>query len=245
MLRLRYFTILLLALPASLPAAAEALFPEFMDEAGSAIGITDQGCPAAETAPWIETGQFATCAGIDPDFKRFRKRWRRLLEDSASFHTDPGSGWDRMTSGIRTNQFWYQGFPGNVYFDENQGRVFFTIRATISACPGADPMLPGTNETVYRVGSPQVIKPEKSVSVAPRFPPSLLKVRQGGSVILRSIIDRSGVPTRICVLKADPDNQSMKDSAMDAVKLWRYSPALKDDAPVPFYLTIQVNFSIQ
>jgi outer membrane biosynthesis protein TonB len=37
----------------------------------------------------------------------------------------------------------------------------------------------------------------------------------------------------------------MKNSALEAVQRWRYDPALKDDQPVPFYLTIQVNFEMQ
>jgi len=236
---------LLISTLSALPAAAEVLFPEFMEEAGPAIGATDQTCPVVESVPWIASGQFSTCAGVEPDFKQFKKRWRQLLNGSPSFQADPGSGWERLASGIRTSLFRYQGFPGNIYFDEEQGRVFFNVRATISACPGADPMLPRPNETVYRIGSPGVIKPEKSLSVNPRFPSSLQKVRQGGSVLLRSIIDVDGVPTRLCVLQSSPNNQDMKDSAMDAVQLWRYDPALKDDLPVPFYLTIQVNFEIQ
>ena len=32
---------------------------------------------------------------------------------------------------------------------------------------------------------------------------------------------------------------------LEAVNQWRYRPALRDDSPVPFYLTIQVRFSIQ
>ena len=106
-------------------------------------------------------------------------------------------------------------------------------------------MLPRPNETVYRIGSPGVTKPEKSISVKPRFPPSLQKVRLGGSVILRSIINQEGAPTRVCVLQATPNNRDMGESAMEAVKQWRYRPALRDDSPVPFYLTIQVRFSIQ
>lgn len=236
---------LLAAALAALPAAAEVSFPEFMEEVGPAIGVTDPSCPGAETAPWIETGQFSTCAGVEPDFKQFKKKWRRFLNGSSSFRADPASGWERLASGFRANRFRYQGFPGNVYFDEEQGRVFFTVRTTISACPGVDPMLPGPNEKVYRVGSPGVIKPEKALSVNPQFPVSLRQSRSGGTVILRSIIDPQGVPTRLCVLEASPSNQDMKEAALDAVHLWRYDPALKDDVPVPFYLTIQVNFWIQ
>ena len=236
--------ILLIVALAATPAAAETLFPDFLHEAGPAIGATDQACPVAGNEPWMETGQFSTCAAVEPDFKQFKRRWRRLLIESPLFQIDPAEGWDRLASGIRTNRFRYQGFPGNVYFDEEQGRVFFTVRATLSPCPGPDPMFPEPNETVYRIGSPGVIKPEKAISVDPRFPPSLRKTRTGGSVTLRSIISAAGVPTRVCVLEADPDNQDMKDSAMDAVKLWRYDPALKDDTPVPFYLTIQVNFEM-
>jgi TonB family protein len=245
MLRRRLAVILLSTALAILPVAAEVLFPEFMEEVGPAIGATDQSCPVAQVGAWNDAGQFSTCASVEQDFKQFKKRWRRLLLDSPSFQVDPGAGWDRFSSGIRTNLFRYHGFPGNVYFDEEQGRVFFTVRATFSACPGANPMLPGPDETVYRVGSPGVIKPEKAISVDPSFPGSLRKVRSGGAVILRSIIDTSGVPTRLCVLQSAPDNQDMKDSAMEAVKLWRYDPALKDDTPVPFYLTIQVNFEMQ
>ncbi len=216
-----------------------------MEEAGPALEVRDPSCPGAGTVPWVETGQFSTCAGLDADFKQFKKRWRRLLNNSPSFRADPKGGWDKMSTGIRTNLFRYQGLPGTVYFDEEQGRAFFTVRITISACPGADPKLPGPNETVYRIGSPGVIKPEKALSVNPGFPTSLQKSRSGGTVILRAIIDTDGVPDRLCVLEADPNNRDMKDSALDAVRLWRYDPALKDDTPVPFYLTIQVNFEIQ
>ncbi|MBD3867274.1 MAG: energy transducer TonB [Acidobacteria bacterium] len=245
MLRRRFSVILVSIALAALPVAAEVLFPEFLEEAGPAIGAADQSCPVAESTPWTESGQFSTCAAVDSDFKQFKKLWRRLLLDSPSFQIAPRENWNRLASGIRTNLFRYYGFPGNVYFDEEQALVFFTVHATLSPCPGPNPMFPGKDETVYRVGSPGVIKPEKAISVDPRFPRSLRKVRTGGAVILRSIIDPSGVPTRLCVLQSNPDNQDMKDSAMEAVQRWRYDPALKDDTPVPFYLTIQVNFALQ
>ena len=77
----------------------------------------------------------------------------------------------------------------------------------------------------------------------PVYPPDAKKNPVNGVVVLRTIINESGVPEDVQVVKslrADYDQ-----SAVDAVREWRYSPYLLNGVPTKVEANIQINYQIK
>ena len=69
---------------------------------------------------------------------------------------------------------------------------------------------------------------------------SLKNPERQGKVILRMIIDRDGYPRNVKVDKTlAPD---LDQKALEAVRKWRFDPAIKDVMPVAVQISVEVNF---
>ena len=77
--------------------------------------------------------------------------------------------------------------------------------------------------------------------VAPVYPPLARQTRVSGTVRLRATIGKDGAVQQLEVLSGHP---LLVQSAMDAVKQWRYKPTLLNGAPVEVDTEIDVNFSL-
>jgi TonB family protein len=64
-----------------------------------------------------------------------------------------------------------------------------------------------------------------------------------GVVLLRVLIDETGNPTQVRVVRGLPDG--LNESAIEAVKKSRFKPAMKDGKPVAFTVTLEVTFNIR
>jgi len=95
---------------------------------------------------------------------------------------------------------------------------------------------------VDQVTSPRLIPESK---VQPSYPADMLAARIEGSVMLQAIIDESGYVTDLELLRASPDDYpSMVESAMEAVRQWRYEPAEQHGEPVRVYFTVVIQFRL-
>jgi protein TonB len=77
--------------------------------------------------------------------------------------------------------------------------------------------------------------------VNPAYPPAAQAAQVEGSVVLEATVNKDGRVESVRVLNGNPLLQS---AAADAVKQWRYEPLLLHGVPVPFILTVTVNFSM-
>lgn len=84
--------------------------------------------------------------------------------------------------------------------------------------------------------------PRKIVDVAPIYPALAQAARQEGVVILETIIDARGSVEAVHVLRGYP---LLDQAAVDAVKRWRFTPALLNGQPVPVVMTVTVNFTLK
>lgn len=84
--------------------------------------------------------------------------------------------------------------------------------------------------------------PNKISHVAPVYPDIAKQARVQGIVILEAIIDPQGAVTNVRVLRSIP---LLDQSAIEAVKQWKYEPTLLNGMPVPIVMTVTVNFSLQ
>lgn len=78
--------------------------------------------------------------------------------------------------------------------------------------------------------------------VEPRYPALALEMRLSGIVVLRAIISRDG---RIESLEVVSGSPFFAQTALDAVREWRYRPTLLDGEPVEVETTITVEFKLQ
>ena len=88
-----------------------------------------------------------------------------------------------------------------------------------------------------------VVPPEKIDAPQPVYTETARKARIQGVVIVQAIIDKSGVVTNVKVLKGLP--MGLEQSAVDAVKRWKFRPATLNGKPVAVYYNLTVNFRIQ
>jgi TonB family protein len=99
------------------------------------------------------------------------------------------------------------------------------------------PLLPGVGDVTNPVKRDYNYVP-------PTYPDAARKDLVEGSVILQTTIGADGTLTDLILLREDPPDYGFSESAMEAVRQWQYEPATLDGIPVPVYLTINVQFSL-
>jgi TonB family protein len=94
---------------------------------------------------------------------------------------------------------------------------------------------------VFRVGG-GVSSPALIYKVEPEYSEEARKAKFQGTVVLSIIVDEKGTPTTFKVVR--PLGLGLDEKAVEAVRKWRFRPALKDGRPVAVYATIEVNFRL-
>jgi periplasmic protein TonB len=84
--------------------------------------------------------------------------------------------------------------------------------------------------------------PRKIVDVAPKYPALARESRVEGIVILDVIIDETGVVTSTRVLKSVA---LLDQSAIEAVRQWKFTPARLNGEAIPIVMTVTVSFRLQ
>ena len=75
----------------------------------------------------------------------------------------------------------------------------------------------------------------------PVYPPIAKAARVSGTVVLQATISKSGTIENLHVISGPA---MLQQSAMDAVKTWRYRPYLLNNEPVEVDTTINVIFTL-
>ena len=77
----------------------------------------------------------------------------------------------------------------------------------------------------------------------PQYNDVARKARIEGMVIIEAIVDKDGNVTDARVLKSLP--MGLDQSAVDAVKRWKFTPGTLNGQPVPVIFNLMVNFRLQ
>jgi len=77
--------------------------------------------------------------------------------------------------------------------------------------------------------------------VEPVYPDLAVQGRVQGVVILEVLVDVQGVPSSVNVLRSVP---LLESAALEAVRQWRWNPYRLLEKPVPFWVTVTVNFRL-
>jgi TonB family protein len=135
----------------------------------------------------------------------------------------------------------------SVVFDVTNSRATFGPVQPLSGFPmppssnfASAPPPPSSSDGVLRVGG--VIKPPtKIVNVAPIYPQEAKDARVQGVVVIEMIVDEAGAVKEAWILKSIP---LFDESALEAVRQWRYEPTLLNGVPRPVRMTVTVNFTL-
>jgi TonB family protein len=98
------------------------------------------------------------------------------------------------------------------------------------------------SDTVYRIGGP-VSPPVVLHSVPAKFSSYARKKKISGFCLIGLIVDAEGLPQNVHVIQSlEP---SLDENAMEAIKQYRFKPALKDGTvAVPVEVTVKVDFRL-
>jgi len=112
---------------------------------------------------------------------------------------------------------------------------------TVYGIPEGPPPAVGGDAPIMVGG--EVKAPEKITAPQPQYTEIARKARIQGVVIVQAIIDRDGNVTNVKVLKGLP--MGLEESAVDAIKQWKFKPATLNGRPVTVYYNLTVNFKLQ
>ena len=131
--------------------------------------------------------------------------------------------------------------PPDIINNSNQSGVFGGIPG--QGLTAGDPVAPPP-----KAAAPARIKQGGEVTAAsiitqtrPVYPPLARQARIQGAVVLHAIIDKDGQVAKLEVISGHP---LLVQSALDAVKQWRYKPTQLNGEPVEVDTTIQVTFTM-
>ena len=77
--------------------------------------------------------------------------------------------------------------------------------------------------------------------VNPEYPSEARRAGIQGTVVLKVVIDKEGVPQEVSVVSGPPQ---LADEALKTVKQWRYKPYNLNGEPVEVETTVQMNFTM-
>jgi len=112
----------------------------------------------------------------------------------------------------------------------------------IGGTPGGVVGGQGTGEEVPMRITAEVKQPELVKKVEPPYPEVARRSKIEGVVVLEAVITKTGTVEEVKVLRSL--HPVMDQAAVNAVKQWKYKPAILNGKPVKVYFTVTVNFKL-
>lgn len=100
---------------------------------------------------------------------------------------------------------------------------------------------PNVTNGVYRVGG-GVSPPRALYSPMPEYSEKARKAKYQGTCVLSLILGSDGLPTNIQVARSL--GMGLDEKAIEAVKRWKFQPAMKDGKPVRVLISVEVVFRL-
>ena len=101
--------------------------------------------------------------------------------------------------------------------------------------PPAPPAAPRPTEPVA------TSRPQPVSSPAPRYPAQALRRGEQGTVMVAAEVGPDGVPSSVSVARSS-GSRLLDRAAVDAVKRWRFRPAMADGRPTTGEVQVPINF---
>lgn len=87
------------------------------------------------------------------------------------------------------------------------------------------------------------VPPGVTTRTNPVYPPDALKQGLNGTVWVKIWVDKAGKPRAVAVVKST--NEIFDQSALDAARQWKFSPARLHDKPVDVWVTIPFKYTLK
>jgi TonB family protein len=127
----------------------------------------------------------------------------------------------------------------------SRGTVIVTLRPLLAAIVfialslPAKAMQSGTGASLGKFNVPaETMAGHCLTMVSPQYPKTEEPLK-ASTVVLRVVISKSGTVSPVRVVSGEP---SLETEAMNAVRLWRYKPFMRDDEPIDVSTDIRVDF---
>lgn len=119
------------------------------------------------------------------------------------------------------------------------------FRAAPPPLPGLPPPVP---ELKPQVAGVAVAPPSFSAAYlrnpAPRYPVAARRAGEQGTVTLRVLVTRDGLPSRVDVEKGS-GSPHLDAAALEAVKAWRFAPARRGDESIESWVLVPIVFRLE
>lgn len=79
---------------------------------------------------------------------------------------------------------------------------------------------------------------------APRYPAASRRAGEQGTVMLRVLVTRDGLPSRVDVEKSS-GSPYLDAAALEAVKAWRFAPARRGDESIESWVLVPIVFRLE
>jgi periplasmic protein TonB len=101
----------------------------------------------------------------------------------------------------------------------------------------------GDSDTSDAGGTP-LVKQLKLVDMTPPvYPPKCLRLGIEGKVRIRILVGEDGRPQEVSIAKSSGE-AALDQSAMDAVRKWRFDPARRDGVPIRAWVIVPIGFEL-
>lgn len=112
---------------------------------------------------------------------------------------------------------------------------------------GTDPLqwivqdtFPAITEVIVGIRYPEAIR-----EVSPIYPAMAERAGLEGRVVVRVLVDASGLVRDAVVITCSPSGVGFAESARDALMQWVFTPAVQNDHPVAVWVNVPVRFAIE
>ncbi|HSP05669.1 MAG TPA: TonB family protein [Acidobacteriota bacterium] len=112
---------------------------------------------------------------------------------------------------------------------------------TPAAAPAAEEVHEGQEVDL----TPDVVRPEILNRVNPTYPPIAQQKKIEGTVILSVLVSESGETIDARVLRGAGGQSGLNEAAMDAVRKWKFRPAVKGGKRVRVWMTYPIVFKLR
>ncbi len=93
----------------------------------------------------------------------------------------------------------------------------------------------------YSIGG-EVTAPVPVYKPEPPYSEEARRAKYQGTVVLRIVVDASGQVTDVYVIR--PLGMGLDEKAIEAVRTWKFKPALRKGVPVPVRVVVEVSFRL-
>ena len=101
---------------------------------------------------------------------------------------------------------------------------------------------PHSRDTVYKVRMGEVSTPRPNFQPAAEFTEEARRSRYHGTVTLSVVVDASGNVAQLAI--TSPAGMGLDEKAVEAIRTWKFEPAMKDARPVPVAIAIETQFDL-